>query len=221
MTGTVLEASGLRRNIAGRDVVAGASLTLAAGEWVSLLGPSGSGKTTLLQLLGLLDRPTAGQVRIAGHDAWAWDGRRRARARLAEIGFVFQIHNLFDHLTVRENIALPSWKLGGSRTQALHRADRWIERFGLSAQAATPAGRLSLGEAQRAAIARSLINEPSLVLADEPTGSLDAANGARVLDALHQVCAAGAALLVVTHDQTIAARGRVIQMREGRIDGPG
>jgi ABC-type lipoprotein export system ATPase subunit len=191
MTDMVLEARDLRRTIAGRDVVAGASITLAAGEWVSLVGPSGSGKTTLLQILGLLDRPTGGQVRIAGDDACGWDTGRRARARLADIGFVFQVHNLFDHLTVRENVALPGWKLCGSRAQALRRADGWI-------------------------------NQPSLVLADEPTGSLDAANGARVLDALAEVCAAGAALLVVTHDQNIATRGRVIQMREGRIlDRPG
>jgi putative ABC transport system ATP-binding protein len=222
MTDMVLEARELRRTIAGRDVVAGASFTLAAGEWGSLVGPSGSGKTTLLQMLGLLDRPTAGQVRIAGDDAWGWDAGRRARARLAHIGFVFQVHNLFDHLTVRENVALPGWKLCGSRAQALRRADGWIERFGLAAQTGIPAGKLSLGEAQRVAIARSLINQPQLVLADEPTGSLDAANGASMLDALAEVCAAGAALLVVTHDQNVATRGRVLEMREGRIlDRPG
>src|SRR6185295_17897117 len=115
-----------------------------------------------------------------------------------------------------ENVALPAWKLGGSRSSALRQADGLIERLGLVGQRDLRAGRLSLGEAQRVAIARALVNRPALVLADEPTGSLDSEHGLRVQEALAQACAAGAALLVVTHDLTVAARGRVIPMRDGR-----
>jgi putative ABC transport system ATP-binding protein len=214
---TVLEARGLGRRFGGRDVVAGVSLGVARGEWVSLVGPSGCGKTTLLQMLGLLDRPTSGQVILDGSDAWGWDDRRRAQARLAAVGFVFQSHNLFDHLSLRDNVALPAWKLGGSRAVALREADRWIERFALGERAELPAGRLSLGEAQRAAIARALVNRPALVLADEPTGSLDSDNGARVLRALAEVNAEGSALLIVTHDRGLAGRGRVVPMHDGRL----
>jgi lipoprotein-releasing system ATP-binding protein len=216
MTAPALEARELRRRFAEREVVAGVSFTIERGAWVSLVGPSGCGKTTILHMLGLLDPPSGGRVFLDGSDAWAWDARRRAQARLATIGMVFQTHNLFDHLSVRENVALPAWKLGGSRGAAFRLADRWLERFGLARQADLRAGRLSQGEAQRVAIARALVNHPAVVLADEPTGSLDSENAAAVVEALGQVCKEGSALLVVTHDPALAALGRVIQLQDGR-----
>jgi ABC-type lipoprotein export system ATPase subunit len=217
VTRPAIAARGLTRRFGPRDVVAGIDLEIASGEWMSLVGASGCGKTTLLQMLGLLDRPDAGSVLLEGADPWSWDQGRRADARLARIGFVFQTHNLVQHLTTRENVALPRWRLGGSRAAGLREADKWLERFGLTGQATTLAARLSIGESQRTAIARALVNRPAIVLADEPTGSLDSENGQIVLDALGQACAEGAALLVVTHDPGVASRGPAVSMRDGRI----
>jgi putative ABC transport system ATP-binding protein len=215
---TILRAQELTRRFGEVTAVSGVTLALDAGEWVSLVGPSGCGKTTLLQMLGLLDRPTTGDLQFAGIDPFRISPAARTRLRCEKIGFVFQGNNLIDHLTALENVALPSWRLHGSRAPAFVAAGVLLERFGLSARAGVRAAALSMGEAQRVAIARALINQPLLVLADEPTGSLDGALGETVLAALAEVCAAGAALLVVTHDATVAARGqRIVSMSDGRI----
>jgi ABC-type lipoprotein export system ATPase subunit len=215
----ILVAEALVRLYGGEEVVRGASLSLAPAGSVSLVGPSGSGKTTLLQMIGLLDRPDGGRVLLDGDDLWALDGARRAQHRLASFGFVFQQHNLLGHLSARENVALPAWRLGGHRQRSLDAADALLDRFGLGRRKDAPAGALSTGEAQRAAIARALINGPKVVLADEPTGSLDSRSSAAVLDALDEVCKAGAALLVVTHDAAVARRaGRRVEMRDGRVE---
>ena len=209
----VLEAEGVSRSHGEVRVVRGFSLTVSAAESVALVGPSGCGKTTLLQVLGLLDRPTSGRVRIDGADAYALPPAARARLRLVRIGFVFQQNNLLDHLTARDNVALPAWSLGGSRGEARRAADDLLERFGLSHRAASLAGLLSVGEAQRVAIARALVNRPGIVLADEPTGSLDGEAAAGVLAAFEEVRARGAALLLVTHDPDVAARaGRTARL---------
>ena len=213
----VLRAEGVCRNAGTLAIVVDASLAIDAGEWVSLVGPSGCGKTTLLMLLGLLDKPDRGRVWLDGEDVAPWSSLARARARLTTIGFVFQTQNLLDHLTARENVALPAWRAGGSREAAMRAADGLLARFGLADRATTRAGQLSTGEAQRTAIARALINKPKLVFADEPTGSLDSANTALVLDALTEVTADGAALLVATHDPAVAKRGRPLTMRDGRL----
>jgi putative ABC transport system ATP-binding protein len=215
----VLEAEGLvRRFQGGRGVVRGVSIAIRAAESVSLVGPSGCGKTTLLSMLGLLDRPDEGRVRVAGHDAWSLGSGARAALRLAAIGFVFQQNNLLPHLDARDNVALPAWHLGGSRQRALAAADALLDRFGLTARARTKAAALSTGEAQRAAIARALINGPKLVLADEPTGALDSESAHVVLEALDEVRRSGAALLVVTHDKEVAARAdRRLAMRDGLL----
>jgi putative ABC transport system ATP-binding protein len=218
MTKPILRAESLTRRLGELEIVIDVSLELAAGEWMSLVGPSGCGKTTLLMLLGLLDRQNAGRVYLADDDTTSWSRAARAKARLRKVGFIFQANNLLDHLTTRDNIALPRWKATGSRSQALDDADRLIARFGLTARAGAPASTLSAGEAQRAAIARALVNEPVLVLADEPTGNLDSANTELVLTALSEVTVRGAALLVVTHDSHVADRGRRVAMRDGRLD---
>jgi putative ABC transport system ATP-binding protein len=214
----VLGCRDLIRRVGNLDVVDGVSLDIAAGASVALVGPSGCGKTTLLHLLGLLDRPDGGRVLVDGRDASSLDAAARARLRLARLGFVFQLGNLLPHLTAQENVALPAWRLGGVRRTAFAAADRLLERFGLAHRATTAAALLSPGESQRAAIARALINRPGVVLADEPTGSLDARSGREVLAALEEVRALGAALLIVTHDaQVAAAAHRCLAMASGAL----
>jgi ABC-type lipoprotein export system ATPase subunit len=209
----VLAAEGVSRVHGDVRAIEGFSIEVAAAESVAIVGPSGCGKTTLLQVLGLLDRPTSGRVLVDGADAYALPASERARLRLVRFGFVFQQNNLLDHLTARENVALPAWSLGGSRAAALRAADALLDRFGLSHRASARAGLLSVGEAQRVAIARALVNKPGIVLADEPTGSLDAGSTAKVLAAFEEVCAHGAALLLVTHDPQVAAKaGRTVQI---------
>ncbi len=206
----------LHRTFAGREVVGGVSLAIAAGETVAMMGPSGCGKTTLLQMIGLLDRPDGGRVTIGDVDPWAGSAAARAELRLTAIGFVFQHSNLIDHLSALDNVALPAWRATGDRREATTRATGLLERLGVAARAGSRAGTLSIGEAQRVAVARALVNRPQLVLADEPTGSLDAASATAVLDAL--LGTDGVAVLVVTHDPEVAARaGRTLRMRDGKL----
>ena len=214
----VLVAEGLVRRYDRRLVIDHVSLTVGAGEMVSLMGASGCGKTTLLHILGTLDRPDEGRVLLRGRDPAGLSTADRALVRRRELGFVFQQSNLLPALTARENVALPAWRETGDRRASLARADALLDRFGLAARAAAPGHVLSLGEAQRVAVARALINQPRLVLADEPTGSLDSEASVEVLDALAEVCATGAALLIVTHDPNVAARcARRLVMRDGRL----
>jgi putative ABC transport system ATP-binding protein len=214
----LLVAENLVRRYGDRLVVDRVSLTVAAGELVSLMGASGCGKTTLLHMLGTLDHPDQGQVRIEGRDVASLSEHERTTLRRERLGFVFQQSNLLPELTARENVALPAWRATGNRRAALARADDLLARFGLSRRAGALGHVLSLGEAQRVAVARAIINGPRLVLADEPTGSLDSEAADAVLDALAAVCIGGAALLVVTHDPSVAARcTRRLVMRDGRI----
>jgi putative ABC transport system ATP-binding protein len=213
-----LDARDLVRRYDDRTVIDHVSIAIAAGESVSLMGTSGCGKTTLLHILGTLDRPDEGRLFIDGVDPKALAEGARARLRRERLGFVFQQSNLLPALTARENVALPAWRVSGRRAEALERADALLSRFGLAARADARASVLSLGEAQRVAVARALINSPRLVLADEPTGSLDSTSTDAVLDALTEVCRFGAALLVVTHDPDVAARcARQLVMRDGHL----
>ncbi len=212
----VLEATGLVRRYGEREVVHQAALAIADGESVALMGPSGCGKTSLLQMLGLLDHPSEGKVTLRGCDAWGCPNSTRAEMRLSWLGFVFQQNNLFEHLSARDNVAIPKWRATGSRKDAFVEADRLLERLGLTARARARAAELSIGEAQRVAVARALVNRPCLVLADEPTGSLDTASANAVMGALLE--AAGVAVLVVTHDPEVAARAsRTLRMRDGKL----
>ncbi len=212
----IVEVEDVHRVFGGREVVAGISLAIAENETVALMGPSGCGKTTLLQMIGLLDRPDRGAVRLGSVDTWAQSQGARAELRLTRIGFVFQHSNLLGHLTARENVALPAWRAGGNRAAALLRADELLAKVGLSARANGKASELSIGEAQRVAVTRAMVNRPRLILADEPTGSLDAESTASVLALL--VAAEGAAVLLVTHDPEVAAQaGRTLRMRDGKL----
>lgn len=209
---------GLVRRHGQVEIIRGISLDIDAAESVALLGPSGCGKTTLLQILGLLDRPDQGTVHIAGTDAWNLGTSARAKLRSRSIGFVFQRHNLLTHMTPRDNVALAGWHAGMSRKRALARADELLTGFGLAGRLSARSRVLSPGEAQRVAIARALINQPAVILADEPTGSLDSVAAKVVLDALAAVCERGSALLVVTHDREVASRWtRRVTMKDGLL----
>ncbi len=200
------------------DVVAldDVSLTLEPGEFAALTGPSGSGKTTLLSIIGGLDRPSAGRVVV---DGVPLDGRGLARYHRDTVGFVFQHHHLLGHLTARANVELPLIGAGVGAAERRRRAEALLAEVGLEGRLAMRAAALSGGERQRVALARALANEPRLLLADEPTGALDSASSARVLDLLVDARERrGATLLVVTYDPLIAARAdRVLHLRDGRL----
>jgi putative ABC transport system ATP-binding protein len=218
--GPVLRARGLEKEYGqGAGLVHaldGVELEVTTGETVAVMGPSGCGKSTLLHLLGGLERPSAGEVWLAGRRIDELSEKALARLRRRAIGFVFQAFHLMDELTAAENVELPALLAGRSPRTARRRAAELLERVGLAARAEHLPAALSGGERQRVAIARALSNEPLVVLADEPTGNLDSAATLEVLRLLDSLRAAGQTLLIVTHDSRIAATAdRLISMRDG------
>ena len=199
------------------NILCGVSLAIVAGETVSLVGPSGSGKSTVMMVMGGLERPSAGRVRLDGHDLGALDEDALARLRRTHIGIVFQAFHLIPTMTALENVALPL-ELGGRR-DAFSVAARSLAAVGLEHRLTHYPGQLSGGEQQRVAIARAFIAAPKLLLADEPTGNLDAATGRLVIDCLFdQRARHGTTLLLITHDPSIAERcERRIHLLDGRI----
>jgi putative ABC transport system ATP-binding protein len=197
----------------------GVSLRIPAGEKLAIMGPSGSGKSTLLSILGCLDRPTAGEYRLFGDSVSSLDDVHLSRTRNRRIGFVFQSFHLIPQLTVAENVETPLLYGEAPEAEWRPRAMRSLERVGLSHRADHRPSELSGGEAQRAAIARALVTEPALLLADEPTGNLDSHTGeevASLLDALH---AEGRTVVLVTHNEALGRRAqRVVRLRDGRIE---
>ncbi|GAA0442142.1 putative ABC transport system ATP-binding protein [Actinoplanes campanulatus] len=193
-----------------------ADLTVAAGEYVSVTGPSGSGKSTFLNLVGLLDRPDGGVYRLDGIDTAALPDADRTALRGRRIGFVFQSFHLLRHRSVLENVKLAMIYTAVSRRARTGLALETLDRVGLTQRAYARAGHLSGGEAQRVAIARALVNRPSLLLCDEPTGNLDSANAAAVLALIGELNGAGLTVLMVTHDQQVAARAyRSVLIKDG------
>jgi putative ABC transport system ATP-binding protein len=201
--------------------VRGVSLTIAAGEFVSIMGPSGSGKSTLMHLLGALDTPTSGRALFQGRDLQVMSDRERSRFRRTKIGFVFQFFNLLPTLTAAENVALPLFLDGQPRGRALKQALAALARVGLDHRAEHHPEELSGGEMQRVAIARALVLGPEAVLCDEPTGNLDSANSRDILNLLRSLPEKGRrSVVMVTHDPQAAAYGdRLVYIRDGRIAG--
>jgi putative ABC transport system ATP-binding protein len=218
----VVEASGLGK-VHGRGEAAvtalhDVDLIVGPGEFVAVTGPSGCGKSTLLNLIGGLDSPTAGEVRLRGERIDQAGEARRARLRRTEIGFVFQFFNLILNLTVRDNVELPALLAGVPAREARRRTGELLERLGLEDAGERVPGDLSGGQQQRVAIARALVNRPSLLLADEPTGNLDSAAAREVMSVLRERHREGQTIVLVTHDLRIASSAdRVVGMRDGQI----
>jgi putative ABC transport system ATP-binding protein len=196
----------------------GVSFRVHAGELVAIVGPSGSGKSTLLHVIGTLERPSSGVVRIGGVDAAGLSDRDVSRLRAREIGFVFQQFFLAEHATVRENVADGLLYAGVPLAERERRADEALERVGLAHRATFKPTKLSGGERQRVAIARALVGRPAIVLADEPTGNLDSSNGAAIMALLRELNAGGATILMITHDQALADQlPRQIRVLDGEV----
>lgn len=203
------------------EVLHGLNLILKRGEFVALIGPSGSGKSTLLNLIGLLDKPTSGELLITGRPTTKLHDTELTQLRASAIGFVFQFHNLLPEFTATENVMLPLLAAKGYPNDAMRlRAELLIEQVGLTDVGNHMSSDLSGGQQQRVAIARALVMEPALVLADEPTGNLDTKSADSIFDLLRQVnLASGTSFLIVTHDPRLALRcDRIIELVDGRID---
>ena len=195
------------------------SLQVAAGEAVAVMGPSGSGKSTLLNLIAGLDKPTSGTVTVAGQRVDALSETGAARFRRRQVGMIFQFFNLLDDLTVADNVMLPAQLAGTRRARARAHTSELLARLGIEKYANVYPGRLSGGERQRVAIARALVNDPVVLLADEPTGAVDTAAGDAIGRLLLDLNAAGQTLILVTHNPDLAAKyaGRVIRLADGRV----
>lgn len=202
------------------QVLKGIDLTVERGEIISIVGPSGAGKTTLLQIMGSLDRPDSGTVSYDGTDIFSMSEKQKARFRNANIGFVFQFHQLLPEFTIAENVAMPALIGGMSRAKAFARAKELLDYLGLGDRISHKPSQLSGGERQRGAVARALVNSPDVVLADEPSGSLDSVNRQE----LHRLFFdlrrdMGQTFVIVTHDESLAAMAdRTIAMHDGRIN---
>ena len=221
MSGSVLELDGVTKVYGEQPPVPalrGVSFSVQPGELVAIVGPSGSGKSTLLHIMGTLERPTGGVVRIGGVDAAQLDDRALSQLRARQIGFVFQQFFLAEHATVRENVADGLLYAGVPASERHERADEVLARVGLSHRTTFKPTKLSGGERQRVALARALVGRPAIVLADEPTGNLDSTTGASIVELIRELNAEGATILMITHDTGLADQlPRQIRMLDGQV----
>jgi putative ABC transport system ATP-binding protein len=220
----MMELSGISREyVVGGETVHAldhVDVTIAPGEYVSIMGPSGSGKSTLLNVLGLLDRPTSGTYRLQGADVSSLDDDALAANRQRHIGFIFQFFHLIPRLTALENVELPLVLTGAAPRMRRDKATQILESVGLKARLDHRPDQLSGGERQRVAIGRAIVMEPSYLLADEPTGNLDTRSGGEIMQILERLNRDGIALLIVTHDPAIGSRAkRHLTLRDGKIVG--
>jgi putative ABC transport system ATP-binding protein len=201
------------------EVLHGVSLEIEPGKLVAIVGPSGSGKSTLLNLIGTLDVPSAGSLRFDGREIGSLGQKERSRFRAANLGFIFQFFNLLPGLTARQNVELAAAIAGGEKHRARARAGDLLDRVGLGEKTEAPARNLSGGQMQRVAIARALVNEPRLILADEPTGNLDQRNAHGILELLRQQTDEKRSVVMVTHDHDLAERyaDQIISLVDGRV----
>jgi putative ABC transport system ATP-binding protein len=218
----VLQVRGLRKTYESEGVpvraLRGLDMSMEAGEFIAIMGPSGCGKSTLLNLVAGLDTPTEGDITVSGESLTGKGENDLARMRRRHIGIVFQFFNLLEGMSVLENVTLPAIIAGTPRKQAESRARDLLDLLGLADKVRNAPGVLSGGQRQRLAIARALANQPTLLLADEPTGALDSDGGLEVLELFRRLHAGGQAILLVTHDDKVAAvASRVVHMRDGRI----
>ncbi|MEO5838865.1 MAG: ABC transporter ATP-binding protein [Acidimicrobiales bacterium] len=222
MTDIVVEAKGVYRTfeqeLAPIRALRGADLTVTKGEFVAVMGPSGCGKSTMLNVIAGLDRPDEGEVIVAGQDLTKLDENGLALMRRKHIGIVFQFFNLLEGMTVLENVIMPALIVGMKRRPAEARARDLLDLLGIGDKAKQAPGALSGGQRQRLAIARAIANEPTLILADEPTGALDSEGGDEILELFERLHAQGQTILLVTHDQPVAdAAARIVRMKDGRV----
>ena len=194
------------------------SLEVQQGEFVAIVGPSGSGKSTMMNIVGCLDRPSSGVYRLAGTPVASLDDDGLARLRSRTIGFVFQSYNLLPRTSALDNVATPLLYQGVGRRERVARARNALERLGLGDRLDHEPSELSGGQQQRVAVARAIVSDPALILADEPTGNLDSASGRDVLAVLHELHDSGRTIVLITHDADVAAAaGRQVHIRDGRI----
>lgn len=215
----MIRLEGIRKSYGSLEVLRGIDLEISKGEILAVVGPSGAGKTTLLQIAGTLDSPDSGRVYYDGTDVTGMNDRRLSEFRNANIGFVFQFHQLLPEFTALENVAMPVMIAGKSRSRSMERAKELLCLLGLGDRLRHKPAQLSGGEKQRVAIARAIANEPSVVFADEPTGSLDSRNRDEIRGIIRELNAKlGQTFVIVTHDPTVAAYAdRIISMSDGMI----
>lgn len=219
----VIDIKSIRRDFPlGQEIVKvlkGIDLQIEKGEYVALMGPSGSGKSTLMNLLGCLDTPTAGSYLLSGHDVSNMSDDELAEIRNKEIGFVFQTFNLLPRTTALDNVALPMVYAGASKTQRTKRAQEVLTEVGLADRMDHRPNQLSGGQRQRVAVGRALVNKPSIILADEPTGNLDSKTSLEIMALFDAIHAQGNTVIVVTHEEEVAQHARrVIRLRDGLVE---